>query len=1140
MKKYLLLALAGLLILLPVSSFSYPQGYTSDNMYVTGAGLFKLGDKQYCIVGGKIGDTSYNHLMSNDGGVSWTGESSGYAYNCDTGQSNNYIFTVKTQVAGTYEALFCSWASKSDNYTNWNYAPYLINGYDLKYPSVAGVFDNDIAVISVSEYDHNTGSFAGGIIYTLDPKTSHFAQLFGNVNGFTGEIDPCGQREQIRLGNGKDSNTLCYITYRDSINGKIAVGKIISTDGGITYRIYTYTPPSALDSILANCYKPDVESFNNIPYFSASQRNGSTFTTYCFSPSNWSSGWQTKSFTFPAGFRLNYPHARVCLGGTAVFVNPETHNLETTNSTTLMNNVLFSETYIPNYYNWGGFCEDAICYYGNYLAKNKFKRMDSTPPNCDRLGIIGGNATNSSFKMKFVNPNDDWSLTDKTGDSNNGIPYEKGVTKIANIEYKVDNGVWVKACNDLTGSPYEFTFDISDKPDGVYKFRGDIYDTAGNVRENYGENEGIVPIDEEGNPKGDPGNIIIDRVAPVSSIFTSPALKDGWVNKPPKVTIVATDNLSGVERTEYKINDGNWNTYTAPFNLPEGMYKVYYKSIDKAGNPESQKLQEIKVDTTPPNVSITSPSSDNIEVGFEEKQTVKVSGFASDNYLVSKMTLYIDGKKVAEKNIDKQSGTIDYAWDVTGLKQGKIHTIKIVAEDKAGNTTESEGGAGTKNVYVGSTPCYDWYFAEGNTLPEFEEWLSILNPTDAGTKTQYKFILDDGKVLTLDEVIPAHTRRTIKVADVLGNLREIAPHSGVSVFIHSYDKPVIAERPMYFLYKGSIKGGHTTKGINVLQKEYYFAEGSTRTQDTGGPFEPWITIQNPEDSPADVTLTYMLSNGENKDSHIQIPPHTRYTQNCVTDVGYEQDFSVKVTSSVPIAVERPMYFNFWNGVAQDGHDVTGVPQPSTTWEIAEGNTRQEFLMYICVQNPNNVTADVKFEFLSDKGEKTVFNRKVQPKSRYTESIFNVVPTDRDFSTCVTSNVPIVVEHPIYFQYRGVWNGGHNETGNTECYKSIYVAEGCTYSDTVTYYTIGNPNDDPANVTVSFMTGSGEVTNKTYNMLAHSRLTINVNDTIGPDKDVSAKITSDKPIMVDRPMYFDYHGKYTGGSLASGLGIEGGQ
>lgn len=52
--------------------------------------------------------------------------------------------------------------------------------------------------------------------------------------------------------------------------------------------------------------------------------------------------------------------------------------------------------------------------------------------------------------------------------------------------------------------------------------------------------------------------------------------------------------------------------------------------------------------------------------------------------------------------------------------------------------------------------------------------------------------------------------------------------------------------------------------------------------------------------------------------------------------------------------------------------------------------------------------------------------------------------------------------------------------------------------------------------------------------AETRVTVNVNEAVGPNQDVSIEIWSDQGIIVERPMYFNYHGWATGGHDVTGL------
>jgi len=75
----------------------------------------------------------------------------------------------------------------------------------------------------------------------------------------------------------------------------------------------------------------------------------------------------------------------------------------------------------------------------------------------------------------------------------------------------------------------------------------------------------------------------------------------------------------------------------------------------------------------------------------------------------------------------------------------------------------------------------------------------------------------------------------------------------------------------------------------------------------------------------------------------------------------------------------------------------------------------------------------------------------------------------------------------------------------------------------------NPGDVDAAVTMTFMFSDGTTKVQPMTVGAHSRATVFVKDIVPEGLDVSVKITSNQPIVVERPMYFNFHGDTTGGS-----------
>ncbi len=145
-------------------------------------------------------------------------------------------------------------------------------------------------------------------------------------------------------------------------------------------------------------------------------------------------------------------------------------------------------------------------------------------------------------------------------------------------------------------------------------------------------------------------------------------------------------------------------------------------------------------------------------------------------------------------------------------------------------------------------------------------------------------------------------------------------------------------------------------------------------------------------------------------------------------------------------------------------------------------------------------------------------------------------TSYDFSIkveCVNGQ-RIVAERPMYFNYNGVWTGGHDVVGIPAPQTCFYFAEGTCRPGFVPYLCIQNPGDEQATAKITYMLGDGTMDSQEVAVAAHSRLTVDPRDELGVADDVahdfSVKVESagGQPIVVERPMYFNYNGVWTGG------------
>ena len=432
-----------------------------------------------------------------------------------------------------------------------------------------------------------------------------------------------------------------------------------------------------------------------------------------------------------------------------------------------------------------------------------------------------------------------------------------------------------------------------------------------------------------------------------------------------------------------------------------------------------------------------------------------------------------------------------------------------------------------------------FYFAEGTCRPGFDPYFCIMNPDDADATVKLTYMMGDGSTQEQDLAVPAHSRSTVIVKNVLGEGNDVAHDFSTRVECIN-GREIVVERPMYFNYGGVWTGGSDVVGALAPAEDFYFAEGTCRPG-----FDPYICVQNPGDGEADTKITYMTGDGGTREQLFTVPSMTRYTIIVKDFLGEgddaAHDFSARVqsTNGRGIVVERPMYFNY-GGVWTGGSDVVGAMSPAEDFYFAEGTCRPDFTPYICIQNPGAVDAQVRITYMRGDGTTTQQELEVPAHSRSTVAVKDVLgegdTLSCDFSARVecTNGVDIVAERPMYFDYHGWCTGGHDVVGALAPSTYFYFAEGTCRTGFETYLCIQNPELAPAQVKITYIKGDGSEQEQVLTVAPTSRVTVTVRDVLGTGDDVahdfSSKVESLNgiPIVVERPMYFLYGGVWTGG------------
>ena len=419
-----------------------------------------------------------------------------------------------------------------------------------------------------------------------------------------------------------------------------------------------------------------------------------------------------------------------------------------------------------------------------------------------------------------------------------------------------------------------------------------------------------------------------------------------------------------------------------------------------------------------------------------------------------------------------------------------------------------------------------FYFSEGYTGDNFTEYFCLGNPNQSEATANITYMFPDGSTTEETCTVFANSRCTVNVN------QQVGPDKEVSIKVSSSSPNLVAERPVYFNYNGIWPGGHDVVGATTPQKIWYFAEGTTRAG-----FDEYVTVQNPSSSAGTLTFQYMIE-GEGEQLHTEtVGANSRATFQPVNHVGAEKDISLLVESDQNIVVERPMYFNY-QGLSQNnwsgGHCVLGTNSPAKEWYFAEGTTRNGFEEWLCLQNPGSDAINVNAKYMPGPNQGGVIERAytVPAKERLTLSVNLEVGAEKDVSVALSSGSSFIAERPIYFDYAGTrsysWTGGHDVLGAKAPANSWFFAEGYTGANFEEWLCIQNPNDQAANLNITYYPESGTPINKSHTVGANERLTVPVNADAGEGLSVSAKVDSDQPIICERPIYFNFNGVWPGG------------
>lgn len=286
----------------------------------------------------------------------------------------------------------------------------------------------------------------------------------------------------------------------------------------------------------------------------------------------------------------------------------------------------------------------------------------------------------------------------------------------------VINGQTYNLTLDSTSGKYKATITAPSK--SSYNEPGHYYDVKVTAEDEYGN---TVSADSTHATLGESLQLRVkEKTKPVIAV-TAPTAGATVPNNKPAIKINVTDSDSGIDTSTFKlyidngsaitwmsgmrseITDGYTWTYTPTTALSDGPHTLKIDVSDFDGNAATQKTSTFKVDTTPPVLSVTTPT-DNY---YTKETSLTVNGTTNDA-TSSPVTIAIKVNDVDAGAVTVQSDG-SFSKAVTLVSQESPNVIVVTATDGAGKTSTV-----TRHVYC-------------NTVAPVISAVTIEpNPVDAG------------------------------------------------------------------------------------------------------------------------------------------------------------------------------------------------------------------------------------------------------------------------------------------------------------------------------------------------------------------------------------------------------------------------
>ncbi|NJP04895.1 MAG: N-acetylmuramoyl-L-alanine amidase [Chloroflexaceae bacterium] len=363
-------------------------------------------------------------------------------------------------------------------------------------------------------------------------------------------------------------------------------------------------------------------------------------------------------------------------------------------------------------------------------------------------------------------------------------------------------------------------------------------------------------------------------------------------------------------------------------------------------------------------------------------------------------------------------------------------------------------------------------------------------PTEAAQETLVQLLAWLGQAYN----IPPTGSHTIVLDEQLLPRDNIANHNDVAVEAPDPGEPMRSLLPSF----------RSRADEATVRSRWYFAEGNVAA------YNQRVALFNPGQQAA--TVRILLQPGDATGPFtktVALPAATRSDVLFNTLLTGTTSLPSVIEASTPIIVERVLE------VPSDASANPGITELSRVWYFAEGSTADTFQTYLALFNPHDTPVEATVTYMKGDGIQAEQQVGLPPGQRVVITVRDVLP-DVGFGARVVANQPIAAERTMRFG--SDLTGLHTSAGIGQLSRRWYFAEGTTEDPFQMRLLLLNPNRQPANATVNFMTPDGTSLTRRYIIPPTTRLVIDVNEVV-PTLGVATEIETDRPIAAERALYF---------------------